>query len=78
MSTYPPFYIYLQISGRDKVDTPRYTGKTEADAVAAIGKKLRKTLVTDQLATNPDPKECIACKTVRGFLKVKIFEIRSC
>nr|XP_045586658.1 microsomal triglyceride transfer protein large subunit-like [Procambarus clarkii] len=58
----------LHLKSRDKINTPKYTGQTVAEAVQSISSKLKKKLITDQLATNPDPKECIACKSVRAML----------
>ncbi|XP_068229870.1 microsomal triglyceride transfer protein large subunit isoform X2 [Palaemon carinicauda] len=58
----------LSLKSRDKVSTPRYTGKNEADAIASISRNLKKSLVTGQLATKPDAKECIACKALKDLV----------
>lgn len=55
---------FCVLSENRKVATKKYTGKVAAEAVKSIGTQLRKTLVTEQLATNPDAKECITCKSV--------------
>ncbi|MPC26703.1 Microsomal triglyceride transfer protein large subunit [Portunus trituberculatus] len=51
-----------------KVATKKYTGKVAAEAVKSIGNQLRKTLVTEQLATAPDAKECITCKSLKDLV----------
>lgn len=61
------YVIYSHFAGNKKVTTPKYTGKTVDEAVNSVASKFRKPLITDQLATTPDPKECIACRTVRCF-----------
>nr|XP_045602720.1 microsomal triglyceride transfer protein large subunit-like [Procambarus clarkii] len=58
----------LHLKSRDKINTPKYTGQTVAEAVQSISSKLKKKLITDQLATNPDPKECIACKSLKDLV----------
>ncbi|KAK7021851.1 hypothetical protein SK128_009107 [Halocaridina rubra] len=58
----------LNLKSRDKVNSPKYTGKTVADVVKSIASQLRKSLVTDQLATNPDAKECISCKSLKDLV----------
>ncbi|KAK3869563.1 hypothetical protein Pcinc_025147 [Petrolisthes cinctipes] len=58
----------LQYKGNKKVTTPKYTGKNVAEAVNSVASKFRKPLITDQLATTPDPKECIACRTLKDLV----------
>ncbi|XP_042223362.1 microsomal triglyceride transfer protein large subunit-like isoform X3 [Homarus americanus] len=58
----------LQLKGREKVNTLKYTGKNVAEVVKSISSKLKKALITDQLATNPDSKECIACKSLKELV----------
>lgn len=58
----------LHLKGREKVNTPKYTGKSVAEVIKSISSKLQKKLLTDQLATNPDPKECIACKSLKDLV----------
>ncbi|XP_071534399.1 microsomal triglyceride transfer protein large subunit isoform X1 [Panulirus ornatus] len=58
----------LQLKGREKISTPKYMGKNVAEAIKSISSKLKKTLITDQLATNPDPKECITCKSLNDLV----------
>ncbi|XP_045138824.1 microsomal triglyceride transfer protein large subunit-like isoform X1 [Portunus trituberculatus] len=58
----------LQLKENRKVATKKYTGKVAAEAVKSIGNQLRKTLVTEQLATAPDAKECITCKSLKDLV----------
>lgn len=58
----------LNLKKRDKVTSPKYVGKDATEAVRSIATQLKKSLITDQLATNPDSKECIACKTLKELV----------
>ncbi|XP_076051856.1 microsomal triacylglycerol transfer protein, partial [Oratosquilla oratoria] len=46
----------------------KLSGLTAADAVAEASKQRRQTLVTSNLATAVEPKECIACRTLPELL----------
>ncbi|ROT61034.1 Microsomal triglyceride transfer protein large subunit [Penaeus vannamei] len=54
--------------GRSKVNSPKYPGNTAAEALRSIAKKLKKSIVTEQLTTNPEAKECISCKSLKALI----------
>ncbi|XP_063588373.1 microsomal triglyceride transfer protein large subunit-like isoform X1 [Penaeus indicus] len=58
----------LQLKSRSKVNSPKYTGNTAAEALRSIAKKLKKSIVTEQLTTNPEAKECISCKSLKALI----------
>lgn len=58
----------LQLKENRKVSTKKYTGKVAAEAIQSIGTQLGKTLVTEQLTTTPEAKECITCKSLKDLV----------
>lgn len=58
----------LQLKENRKVSTKKYTGKVASEAAKSISSQLGKSLVTEQLATRPDAKECITCKSLKDLV----------
>ena len=54
----------INSAGISRGTSVRYAGKNVKEAMKAISKKMKKKYSGESLSTIPDPKECIACKTV--------------